>query len=103
MLFANFEVMPGYTLLKTIASGGSLQAVIRHRMTWGILLALVIGTMLVAGNTGAEDPRRVLRNAMMIGTLPHCRVMILKCITLTKPLKRGTLRGQIIESDQPPE
>lgn len=83
----------GILVINTIASGGSLQAGIRHRIIWGVLLTLVIGALLIAGNTGEADPRQALRDAMVIGALPFCMIMVLMCVALAKALIRDHLRG----------
>lgn len=75
----------GILVLNTIASGGSLQAGTRHRLIWGALLTLVIGSLLIAGADGA-DPRKALQNAMVIGALPFNMVMVLMCVALGKAL-----------------
>ena len=46
----------GILVMNTIMSGGSLHAGIKHRIIWGLLMTLVIGALVIAGNTGAENP-----------------------------------------------
>jgi len=82
----------GILVMNTIASGGNLQAGTRHRIIWGALLTLVIGSLLVAGADGA-DPRKALQNAMVIGALPFNMVMVLMCVALAKALYRDHLRS----------
>lgn len=75
----------GILVMNTIASGGNLQAGTRHRIIWGMLITLVIGSLLIAGADGA-DPRKALQNAMVIGALPYNMVMVLMCMALARAL-----------------
>jgi choline-glycine betaine transporter len=74
-------------------SGGSQHSGVKHRIIWGIILTLVIGALIIAGNSGAgADPFEALKNAMIIGALPFTMVMVLMCISLAKALFRDGLR-----------
>ena len=85
----------GILVMNTIMSGGEQHAGIKHRIIWGVILTLVIGTLIVAGNTGAEaDPFEALKNAMIIGALPFTMVMVLMCISLIKALIRDDMRDR---------
>ena len=82
----------GILVMNTIMSGGSLQAGIKHRIIWGILLTLVIGSLLLAAGGKDGDPLEALKNAMIIGALPFTFVMVLMCIALAKALIRDAMR-----------
>jgi len=86
----------GILVMNTIMSGGEQQTGIKHRIVWGILLTLVIGTLLIAGKTnGGADPMEALKSAMIIGALPFTVVMGLMCISLTKALYRDGQREKV--------
>ncbi|MEL6963379.1 MAG: BCCT family transporter [Pseudomonadota bacterium] len=89
----------GILVMNTIMSGGDQNAGIKHRIVWGVILTLVIGTLLIAGKTnGGADPMEALKSAMIIGALPFTMVMGLMCIALGKALYRDGLReksGQV--------
>ncbi|MEM9139088.1 MAG: BCCT family transporter [Pseudomonadota bacterium] len=76
----------GILVMNTIMSGGSLYAGIKHRIIWGLLMTLVIGALVIAGNTGAENPLEALKAAMIIGALPFTMVMVLMCLSFAKAL-----------------
>ena len=60
-----------------------------------MILTLVIGTLLVAGNAKAgADPMNALKSAMIIGALPFTMVMGLMCLSLIKALYRDSLRDK---------
>jgi len=83
----------GILVMNTIMSGGEQQTGIKHRIVWGVILTLVIGTLLIAGKTnGGADPMEALKSAMIIGALPFTMVMGLMCIALGKALYRDGLR-----------
>lgn len=83
----------GILVMNTIMSGGEQETGIKHRIVWGVILTLVIGTLLVAGNTqGGADPMEALKSAMIIGALPFTMVMGLMCASLIKALYRDGLR-----------
>jgi len=80
----------GILVMNTIMSGGEQETGIKHRIIWGIILTLVIGTLLVAGGGGLE----ALKSAMIIGALPFTMVMVLMCVALAKALFRDGLRAK---------
>ncbi len=85
----------GILVINTIMSGGDKDAGVKHRIVWGIILTLVMGTLLVAGKAGnGSDPMVALRNAMIIGALPFTMVMGLMCVALGKALYRDGLRDK---------
>ncbi len=58
----------GILVMNTIMSGGETQAGVKHRIVWGIILTLVMGTLLIAGKTNGDvDPMEALKSAMIIG------------------------------------
>ena len=76
-------------------SGGEQDTGNKHRVVWGVILTLVIGTLLVAGKTnGGADPMEALKSAMIIGALPFTMVMGLMCLSLTKALIRDGMRDK---------
>ena len=85
----------GILVMNTIMSGGAQETGIKHRIIWGVILTLVIGALIIAGNTGANaDPFIALKNAMIIGALPFTIVMVLMCVSLAKALYRDGLRDK---------
>ncbi|MCK0104289.1 BCCT family transporter [Pseudohalocynthiibacter sp. F2068] len=93
MTFLVTSADSGILVINTIMSGGEQQTGIKHRIVWGILLTLVIGTLLVAGKTnGGADPMEALKSAMIIGALPFTMVMGLMCVSLVKALYRDGIR-----------
>lgn len=87
----------GILVMNTIMSGGEQQTGIKHRIVWGVILTLVIGTLLIAGKTnGGADPMEALKSAMIIGALPFTMVMGLMCIALGKALYRDGLREKTV-------
>jgi choline-glycine betaine transporter len=85
----------GILVMNTIMSGGETAAGVKHRIVWGVILTLVIGTLLVAGKAeGGADPMDALKSAMIIGALPFTMVMGLMCIALAKALYRDGLRDK---------
>ncbi|MCP3673287.1 MAG: BCCT family transporter [Gammaproteobacteria bacterium] len=78
----------GVLVLNTIIAGGKIDTGRIHRVIWGILLTLVIGTLLIAGS-GRLD---ALQNAMIIGALPFTILLVLMCISLMKAIYRDTKR-----------
>ena len=81
--------------MNTIMSGGEQETGIKHRIIWGIILTLVIGTLLIAGGGGID----ALSNAMIIGALPFTVVMVLMCIALAKALYRDSKREKIAAAE----
>jgi choline/glycine/proline betaine transport protein len=78
----------GILVMNTIMSGGEQETGIKHRIIWGIILTLVIGTLLLAGGGGMG----ALQNAMIIGALPFTVVMALMVVSLSKALYRDGQR-----------
>ena len=91
----------GILVMNTIMSGGSQETGIKHRIVWGIILTLVIGTLIFAA--GDNNPMDALKNAMIIGALPFTLVMLLMCIALGKALYRDGLRDKLGSVEQPAE
>ncbi len=92
MTFLVTSADSGILVMNTIMSGGSEETTIKHRIVWGLILTLVIGTLLIAGTSGDANPMEALQNAMIIGALPFTMVMGLMCIALAKALYRDGLR-----------
>lgn len=85
----------GILVMNTIMSGGDQNVGSKHKVVWGVILTAVIGTLLVAGNSGAEaDPMEALKSAMIIGALPFTMVMGLMMLSLIKALWRDGLRAK---------
>lgn len=95
MTFLVTSADSGILVMNTIMSGGEQETGIKHRIVWGIVLTLVIGTLLVAGKTSAgADPMEALKSAMIIGALPFTMVMGLMCIALAKAIYRDGVRAK---------
>ena len=74
-------------IINTIAAAGDERPKGRiHIITWGVILTLVIGGLLLAGGLGA------INTAMIIGALPFSVVMALMGVSLLKALIRDGLR-----------
>ena len=74
-------------IINTIAAAGDESPKGRiHIITWGVILTLVIGGLLLAGGLGA------INTAMIIGALPFSVVMALMGVSLLKALIRDGLR-----------
>ena len=85
----------GILVMNTIMSGGDETVGNKHKVIWGVILTLVIGTLLIAGNIeGAANPMEALKSAMIIGALPFTMVMGLMCVALAKALYRDGLRDK---------
>ncbi|MEM7489178.1 MAG: BCCT family transporter [Pseudomonadota bacterium] len=82
MTFLVTSADSGILVMNTIMSGGSEETDNLHRILWGVIMTLVIGTLLVAGGGGLT----ALQNAMIIGALPFCVIMVLMIISLAKAL-----------------
>lgn len=96
MTFLVTSADSGILVMNTIMSGGEHETGIKHRIIWGLILTSVIGTLIVAGNTGAEsNPFGALQNAMIIGALPFTMVMVLMVLSLAKALYRDSLRDKL--------
>ena len=78
----------GVLVLNTIMAGGNIDTGIPHRVIWGVILTLVIGTLLIAGGGGLG----ALQNAMILGALPFTLVIVLMCVSLVKALIRDHIR-----------
>lgn len=95
MTFLVTSADSGILVMNTIMSGGEQETGIKHRIVWGVILTLVIGTLLIAGKTnGGADPMEALKSAMIIGALPFTMVMGLMCASLVKALYRDGLRDK---------
>ncbi len=95
MTFLVTSADSGILVMNTIMSGGEQHAGIKHRIIWGVILTLVIGALIIAGNTGAAaDPFEALKNAMIIGALPFTMVMVGMVISMVKALYRDSLRDK---------
>ena len=87
-------------IINTIAAAGDESPKGRvHIITWGVILTLVIGGLLLAGGLGA------INTAMIIGALPFSFVMALMGISLVKALVRDGMRDKssAAESSNPAE
>lgn len=82
MTFLVTSADSGILVMNTIMSGGSEETGLVHRVIWGVLLTLVIGTLLIAGGGGLE----ALTNSMIIGALPFSVVLLLMCLSLAKAM-----------------
>jgi choline-glycine betaine transporter len=99
MTFLVTSADSGILVMNTIMSGGEQETGHKHRIIWGIVLTLVIGTLLLAGGGMGT-----LKNAMIIAALPFTFVMVLmiflwskRCTAIafvTKTPKRPLLNKQ---------
>ena len=80
----------GILVMNTIMSGGAEETGVKHRIIWGVLLTLVIGTLLLAGGGGMD----ALKNAMIIAALPFTFVMVLMMVSLGKAMYRDGQRAK---------
>ena len=95
MTFLVTSADSGILVMNTIMSGGDQDTDNKHKVIWGIILTLVIGTLLIAGKNGTgSDPMEALKSAMIIGALPFTMVMGLMCLSLAKALYRDGLRDK---------
>lgn len=96
MTFLVTSADSGILVMNTIMSGGEQVTGNKHKIVWGVILTLVIGTLLIAGKTnGGADPMEALKSAMIIGALPFTMVMGLMCIALTKAMWRDGQREDV--------
>ena len=103
MTFLVTSADSGILVMNTIMSGGEQQTGIKHRIVWGVILTLVIGTLLIAGKTnGGADPMEALKSAMIIGALPFTMVMGLMCVALAKALYRDGIRDKAGAAESAP-
>ncbi len=72
----------GVLVLNTIMAGGNSHADLKHKVIWGLILTIVIGTLLIVGGGGLE----ALQKAMIIGALPFSMVMVLMCVAVVKQI-----------------
>ncbi len=98
MTFLVTSADSGILVMNTIMSGGEQETGVKHRIVWGVILTLVIGSLLVAGKTTGADPMGALRSAMIIGALPFTMVMGLMCIALGKAVFRDGIRENQAQS-----
>jgi choline-glycine betaine transporter len=99
MTFLVTSADSGILVMNTIMSGGEQETGVKHRIIWGILLTLVIGTLLLAGGGGMD----ALKNTMIIAALPFTVVMVLMMLSLAKAMFRDGLRdkaGMAVPSEQ---
>lgn len=101
MTFLVTSADSGILVMNTIMSGGSQETSIRHRIVWGVILTLVIGTLILAA--GENNPLDALKNAMIIGALPFTMVMGLMCVSLIKALWMDNKREKYGVAEQPAE
>ena len=101
MTFLVTSADSGILVMNTIMSGGSQETGVKHRIIWGIILTLVIGTLILAA--GDNNPMDALKNAMIIGALPFTMVMGLMCVALAKALYRDGKREKLGVAEQPAE
>ena len=93
MTFLVTSADSGILVMNTIMSGGHQNIGHKHKIVWGVILTLVIGSLLIAGKTnGGADPMEALKSAMIIGALPFTIVMALMCVALAKALYRDGRR-----------
>ena len=93
MTFLVTSADSGILVMNTIMSGGEQETSVKHRIVWGVVLTLVIGTLLLAA--GDNNPMDALKSAMIIGALPFTMVMGLMMIALTKALYRDSKRDKL--------
>ncbi len=80
-------------IINTIAAAGDESPKGRvHIITWGLILTLVIGGLLLAGGLGA------INTAMIIGALPFSFIMALMGVSLFKALVRDGMRAKSDEA-----
>jgi len=94
MTFLVTSADSGILVMNTIMSGGEQETGHKHRIIWGVVLTLVIGTLLLAGGGGMD----ALKNAMIIAALPFTFVMVLMMISLAKAMYRDSLREKGTET-----
>lgn len=78
----------GVLVLNTIMAGGNVDTDIKHRIIWGIIITAVIAVLLIAGGGGLG----ALQNAMIIGALPFCIILLLMCASLAGALIHDSKR-----------
>ncbi|MEM6888268.1 MAG: BCCT family transporter [Pseudomonadota bacterium] len=95
MTFLVTSADSGILVMNTIMSGGAQETGVKHRIIWGLVLTLVIGSLLLAGGGGLD----ALSNAMIIGALPFTMVMVLMCLSLAKAMFNDNRRAKLGVSD----
>ncbi|MGR3484225.1 MAG: BCCT family transporter [Paracoccaceae bacterium] len=88
MTFLVTSADSGILVMNTIMSGGATETGILHRIVWGVIMTLVIATLLLAGGGGLT----ALQNAMIIGALPFCMIMVAMMVSLALALWRDGRR-----------
>ncbi|MEH6579472.1 MAG: BCCT family transporter [Amphritea sp.] len=68
----------GVLVLNTVMAGGNDNPDAKHRIIWGAILTLVVGSLMFAG--GLET----VQKAMIIGALPFSMIMVLMCVSILK-------------------
>ena len=94
MTFLVTSADSGILVMNTIMSGRAEETGAMHRILWGGLLTLVIGTLLIAGGGGLE----ALTNSMIIGALPFSVVLLLMCVALGKAMINDLRRARYDEN-----
>lgn len=69
------SVDSGVLVLNTIMAGGEDQPHAKHRIVWGVILTLVVGSLMFAGGLAT------VQKAMIIGALPFSMIMLLMCVS----------------------
>jgi choline-glycine betaine transporter len=78
LTFLITSVDSGVLVLNTILAEGEDTTGVKHRVIWGAILTLVVGSLMFAGGIDA------VQKAMIIGALPFSMIMILMCIAYIK-------------------
>ncbi|MDI3325782.1 BCCT family transporter [Pontibacterium granulatum] len=73
----------GVLVLNTIMAGGDSNPGTNHRVIWGALLTIVVGSLMFAGGLGA------IQKAMIIGALPFSLIMVLMCVSTIRDALKG--------------
>ena len=103
MTFLVTSADSGILVMNTIMSGGQQETGVKHRIIWGVIMTLVIGALLIAGNSGlAADPMATLQDAMIIGALPFTVIMVLMMISLAKAMFNDSRREKAGVMDAQP-
>ncbi len=95
MTFLVTSADSGILVMNTIMSGGAEKTGVMHRVLWGGLLTLVIGTLVMAGGGGLE----ALTNSMIIGALPFSVILLLMCVSLAKAMINDLRRARHEENE----
>ncbi len=73
----------GVLVLNTIMAGGDSDPGVNHRIIWGAILTIVVGSLMFAGGLGA------IQTAMIIGALPFSMIMVLMCVSTVRDAVKG--------------